>query len=241
MAPMTTRLRHLRKSAKLRQEDLADRVGASVGTISRLETGEMRMTFDWARRLSGALAASPADLLPVTEGGVTRVPVLHVAGLHELVDQRGDLGSLPVPPGLRAPEHCAAVLVGDAHAARLGYPPGTLVIYRRLAQLGRELKAGDKVVVARYLENVGAASAPFEVLLGKLDQTSDGDIFATLASTDRRAPFAIEIQRPRAPSPSGLNEAAAAIGVNRSIFYCSRDDDPAEVLGVVALAMVPEE
>lgn len=49
------RIRELREKAGLSAERLADRVGTTQATISRLETGARRLTVSWMRRIADAL------------------------------------------------------------------------------------------------------------------------------------------------------------------------------------------
>ncbi|WP_148219298.1 XRE family transcriptional regulator [Azospirillum sp. B510] len=59
---MTT-MRELRQAAGLSQEKLADLAGTSQPQINKLETGQRKMTVDWAVKLAGPLGIEPAVLL----------------------------------------------------------------------------------------------------------------------------------------------------------------------------------
>ncbi|MBY6260670.1 helix-turn-helix domain-containing protein [Azospirillum sp. 412522] len=59
---MTT-MRELRQAAGLSQEKLADMAGTSQPQINKLETGQRKMTVDWAVKLAGPLGVEPAALL----------------------------------------------------------------------------------------------------------------------------------------------------------------------------------
>lgn len=61
------RIRELRMAAKLSQQKVADRIGASKVTISDLENGKMALTQDYMRRIALALDCAPSDLLPFTD------------------------------------------------------------------------------------------------------------------------------------------------------------------------------
>lgn len=57
------RLRLMRKRAGLRQEELAERSGATQGAISNYENGRRPLTLDWMRTFARILDCSVADLL----------------------------------------------------------------------------------------------------------------------------------------------------------------------------------
>jgi transcriptional regulator with XRE-family HTH domain len=60
-------IRHRRKSAKLSQQALANKVGVSKVTISSLEVGRMQLTLDYMKRISRALGLTALDLLIESE------------------------------------------------------------------------------------------------------------------------------------------------------------------------------
>jgi transcriptional regulator with XRE-family HTH domain len=69
------RLRELRQAAKLTQPELAEKIGKTVRSISRLETGEQEATWPIVVSLSKALGVDcraflekPADASPVPRG-----------------------------------------------------------------------------------------------------------------------------------------------------------------------------
>ncbi len=59
---MTT-MRELRQAAGLSQEKLAELAGTSQPQINKLETGQRKMTVDWAVKLAQPLGVEPAALL----------------------------------------------------------------------------------------------------------------------------------------------------------------------------------
>ncbi|CAO3414258.1 XRE family transcriptional regulator [Azospirillum endophyticum] len=59
---MTT-MRELRQAAGLSQEKLAELAGTSQPQINKLETGQRKMTVDWAVKLAGPLGVEPTVLL----------------------------------------------------------------------------------------------------------------------------------------------------------------------------------
>jgi transcriptional regulator with XRE-family HTH domain len=60
---LTNRLRELRKGRGLSLEALEERTGVSVSTLSRLETGGMKMTAEYLSILSRAIDCHPAELI----------------------------------------------------------------------------------------------------------------------------------------------------------------------------------
>lgn len=61
------RIREMRKKRGLTLERLAERVGTNNQQISRLETGQRRLTVEWLTRLATALDCLREDLLPEEE------------------------------------------------------------------------------------------------------------------------------------------------------------------------------
>lgn len=59
------KIRDLRERKKLRQEDMADRLGLSQSAYSRMETGEARLDAELLPRIAEILEAKIEDLLPV--------------------------------------------------------------------------------------------------------------------------------------------------------------------------------
>lgn len=57
------RIREIRQKRGLSVAELASRVGTSQPQLTRLETGQRRLTEDWLRRLAKALDVEPAELI----------------------------------------------------------------------------------------------------------------------------------------------------------------------------------
>ena len=74
---MTT-MRELRQAAGLSQEKLAELAGTSQPQINKLETGQRKMTVDWAVKLAGPLGVEPAALLGL-DGPAAHAPQLRPA------------------------------------------------------------------------------------------------------------------------------------------------------------------
>jgi len=63
MREATNRIRELRRAKGWTATQLADRVGTSNVQISRLETGDRKLTVDWMERLADVLGCRPADIM----------------------------------------------------------------------------------------------------------------------------------------------------------------------------------
>lgn len=70
---MPNRIREIRDSLHLSQEELADRMGTSYQQVSRLERGERKLTDEWLDSLSKALGCSKSSFLveAIIEGAQT--------------------------------------------------------------------------------------------------------------------------------------------------------------------------
>lgn len=75
---MKNRIRHFRRRQNLTLKELADRVGTTPQTVSRLETEVMTLSADWLERLATALGVHPTDLLEAPDR--PDVPLLGVLG-----------------------------------------------------------------------------------------------------------------------------------------------------------------
>ena len=64
---MEVLIKKWRKVRKLTQEELADRLGISQPTLSRLESGQLRMTISQLSKFSKELQVSMDDLLTTDE------------------------------------------------------------------------------------------------------------------------------------------------------------------------------
>ena len=62
MAGAPNRIRELREGRGWSQQQLADQINTTHGTVSRIETGERKLTDKWVRLISGALAVHPGEL-----------------------------------------------------------------------------------------------------------------------------------------------------------------------------------
>jgi transcriptional regulator with XRE-family HTH domain len=75
---MPNRIGDLRRSNGLTLRTLADMVGTTPSTLSKLERSEIRLSFDWAFKLAGPLGVEAADLAGPSLSNLRRP----VAGLN---------------------------------------------------------------------------------------------------------------------------------------------------------------
>lgn len=239
-----SRLRQLRSLRGLTQAELGELARTSQQQVDKLEGRGDRISAHWIERLARGLCVAPGDILS-PPGAPISVPLLYTAGLHlsEGVDgapvRRPPIEWLQPPPGLQASEDCFAVAVADDSADRL-YPPGSLVIARRLDAVERPLRVGDKVVVRRFAAT-RAVGTVYEVLIGRLDRNAAGEITVLLRSTSRQAPGSVLVQR-EAPQ-DGLAERFAAFAApppDADIAYVPRGEDAADIAGVIERAITVE-
>jgi len=73
-----TRIRHYRKLRGMTQADLAQRIGTTAATISRLETADMTVSIDWLERFAEVFHVQVADLIDSPQPN--RVPCLGQIG-----------------------------------------------------------------------------------------------------------------------------------------------------------------
>lgn len=139
-----SRIKALRESSGLTQQQVADRLGKSQSEIARLERGERKLTVDWAVKLAPLYDVDPAHLLddlsskdhgrPLARGAslpgnAGQIPILSGArgGDHQTMHlSDGPLGWAARPANLSAVRDAYAVyVVGDSMAPR--YEPGWLL------------------------------------------------------------------------------------------------------------------
>jgi transcriptional regulator with XRE-family HTH domain len=60
---LRTRIRHYRKLRRLTQADLAELIGTTAATVSRLETADMTVSMDWLQKFADVFNIQIADLI----------------------------------------------------------------------------------------------------------------------------------------------------------------------------------
>lgn len=81
----SNRIAEVRKSKGLSQSALAEKIGATLSMVGKLERGERKLTSSWIDKLSIALRCRPTELL---DAGEDLVPAgeIRAGGLIELAD-----------------------------------------------------------------------------------------------------------------------------------------------------------
>jgi len=237
------RLRELRQHCGLSQQQVAAAAGISTAYYGALERGDKRINADTAARLSGPLRCAAGDLLLGT-GGVSVPLAIAVAAAES--ENRPPAYDLQEPherlqPGrLIDAENCFAAEIFD-DSADVDFDRGAIVFVRRLQGVGEPLRVGARVLVRFYLEpgDAGAARSTHEILYGILDQNIVGDLVLITRTRNRLIPRNAVIQT-AAPARPGLGERAFVLPPRDGmIAYQPRQDDLAEILGIVVYAMGP--
>lgn len=129
---MQNRLRHWRKRRGLTLQQVAERSGTTAQTVSRVETGAMRLSADWIAAFARALDVQPSDLIDTA--GKPGLRFLGQAGADGRVQAGGDaVFAIDVPAArpvavrvttAAGPFAAGEILIGDlldgaaiAHAA----------------------------------------------------------------------------------------------------------------------------
>lgn len=127
----------------------------------------------------------------------------------------------PRPPFAKVPRSGTLALVTDGHADRI-HPAGTVVWLADPVDLGRSLRAGDRVSVQVR------ADGSHRLMLVSL--SADGhDILLQSATKDRRAHLVVALPR---SEPAGLPDGG--------ITYSADDGDDAIITGVVVRYIPPD-
>ena len=129
---MKNRIRHYRRQRHMTLKALAESVGTTPQTVSRLETEVMTLSADWLERLGTALGVHPSELLDAPER--PEIPILGLLG--------GDGALTPPPEGEK--------VILDIRAER--------PVAVRLTQSYGPYRAGE-ILVASRLEGAGMEEA----------------------------------------------------------------------------------
>lgn len=226
-----SRLKQIRKLRGLKVTQAAEKLGITRGELHKLEKGDRRLTDVWLQRLARLYDVAPLDL--ISHEGIS-IPVKHIvaAAFHDIplpYDVPPEQQERFQPPRfVQRPEECFGLDVVDDSADR-SFPPGTRLIARGLAGLGRRLRKGDEVAI-RHFAGTRAEGKTLEILVGVLDIAVTGDLIVLVPSNNRQVRGPIEI-RHGAPA-AGLGDAPRAYEAD-GIDYAPQPGDRAEILGVI--------
>lgn len=125
---MGNKLKSLRVSSPLTQEQIADAMGVSKSQYIKLERGERRLTVDYARRAAQAFGVRTSD---VTDENIEYLPVVGRIGAStsgEIIHDtgHGPYGQIIVPVGAFGTEVAVEV---EGHSMGIYAPDGSLIIY----------------------------------------------------------------------------------------------------------------
>ena len=70
---LNNRIREIRKSRELGLAELAERIGISMSTMSKLETGQIQLTVAYIDKLARALSVPSVALLPQAENAMSSI------------------------------------------------------------------------------------------------------------------------------------------------------------------------
>ena len=160
---MPNRLKEIRTKRKLSQQQLADLAGTSNPQIGRLESGQRKLTREWAERLASALNCTAAEIMLTQKeladlGGALVSPLsgtkVYYWGEIKAGAPSNIMDAPPEPdkwvedqedsrfPGI---ERFALKVIGDS--MDLVAPDGSTVICVKTIDIGRQPMSGEIVVV----------------------------------------------------------------------------------------------
>lgn len=173
---LPNRLREIRKQhqPKLTLERLAELVHQHSGKnvshqqLSRLEKGERKMTFDWAKIIAPALGVEPDDLMIVQR---RTVPIVgYVRGYNDVVMidiQAGQQEKVPCPRGIDP--QSGAVLIVRGYGLGNYISEGWLLFYDRRKELTLD-DAIEKLCVVKVADEA-------KILIRKVRQGNREGLF----------------------------------------------------------------
>lgn len=92
---LRTRIRYFRKARGLTQTELAESLGTTAATVSRLETADMTLSTGWLERIAQALDVGVTDLISAGRENLLCLAELRVGGLVVHLPE-----ALPLAPAL---------------------------------------------------------------------------------------------------------------------------------------------
>ena len=156
------RLREIREAQGLTLEDVAERLDTTATTVSRIERGERQLTEKWQRRFAVGLGVHITELLTQSAAIPGGMKVLGSvgAGLWHEIGMPAQKEQLTIPLGndLRYPAlpQYALKIVGDSMDKV--FPDGQYIVCVPWAELGRELRNKDLVVIERRKHGLSEAT-----------------------------------------------------------------------------------
>ena len=175
-----TRIRQYRKQKGLTQLELADRVGTTAATISRLETSDMTVSMDWLSRFSAIFHVPVSEL--IDEPATGRLELLG------LLRRGGRLMDLPpelrggLNPDLQARDP-VALQVGDNLG---GYRSGDILIGDRLSR--------ENMYLAFHRDCIVLPAGSKQCHCGRLIPGDEGNYWLTPAESGAQTMVIAELE-----------------------------------------------
>lgn len=168
-----SRLRQIREAKGISQRELGRRLDLTDSAISRIESGQRRLSTQMASKWAAALRVSVAELMEIETEDATlphqtiRV-VGHISASYRPADALPTEALIPVVPWgrYRNLEHSAFYVEDDT--ARSTASKGSYVITVPFSVARRSALEGDIVVIAKRIENLTRHSA-HRVATGKIE------------------------------------------------------------------------
>ena len=147
---MPLRLKQFRLERGLTQDRVAADLGLSIGQVSKLERGDSALSVDRLAEFASLYGCEPADLISEAPlaGRIALIGALQSELWREpaVATVESAIALPALGPLAGYPRRAWRV---DDHAMSLVYPRGSILITVALAELGRWLHDGERVVVRR--------------------------------------------------------------------------------------------
>ncbi len=156
------RLREIRKSRGLTLEQVGEMVGTSATQISRLERSKRKLHEDWLKKFGDAFGLHMTEFLSQSGPSSEGMTVLGSVGAgmwHEIgMSVQKETSTVPLGNDLRYPalSQYALKVVGDSMDKV--FPDGQYIVCVPWAELGRELRNKDLVVIERRKHGLSEAT-----------------------------------------------------------------------------------
>lgn len=114
---LANRVREFRKARGLSQEELAARIGddLSISTISRIESGRIKLSRDWLEKIGAALGVNPIELIADASSQVRLIPVIGRVSAGDWAEAiQSPEGWLPIPANIGGANAFALKPIGDS-------------------------------------------------------------------------------------------------------------------------------
>lgn len=210
---MQNNIKDLRKAAKLRQHEVADRLGIHITNYNRLENGKSDITASRIYELAEIFECDPKEILFESTPDLRFIPVRQAVQAGAWAESAewppDEHKSVPVPDDeeFRGKRLYAAEARGPS--MNLVYPEGTIIVFVSQYELDEDLNPGRRYVVERE-----RADGLREATVKKLWQDDDGAWWLLPESDD-----------PRFQQPIALNgEEGDTIRIIGRVVYAVRKE-----------------